>query len=315
MANARILLRPAPTVKARAPIADHLESTRVKYADAGRDARVKRASAFTQLTWLVGSLGGGSANSDGDNRSGHRRGSVPTTPLPRSPWQSARFAHRARAALPRGEGRLPTEQGRIRRPRARYEVRTVSRGRASRVAVVPTEEGCRCGPELNHVEGRHRPGESLEGQLPERLGVHEPVDRGQDARRRQDLARLRLAAETESKVRDGPDRAVVPATLEPDRADVALPWAIPMPRSGRGRAGASRGRSARCDRGWRAPCGSARSVGLGTGTGSLKKIIMPSPVKRSSVPSWARVSRPARAWYSCEDAHHLLGLGGLGEAE
>ena len=42
----------------------------------------------------------------------------------------------------------------------------------------------------------------------------------------------------------------------------------------------------------------ARSAGLGTGTGSLKKIIMPSPVNRSSVPSWATIRRPISAWYS-----------------
>ena len=42
----------------------------------------------------------------------------------------------------------------------------------------------------------------------------------------------------------------------------------------------------------------ARSAGSGTGTGSLKKIIMPSPVKRSSVPSCSRISLPISAWYS-----------------
>ena len=41
----------------------------------------------------------------------------------------------------------------------------------------------------------------------------------------------------------------------------------------------------------------ARSAGSGTGTGSLKKIIMPSPVKRSSVPSHSRMSLPISAWY------------------
>ena len=49
------------------------------------------------------------------------------------------------------------------------------------------------------------------------------------------------------------------------------------------------------------------------GTGSLKKIIMPSPAKRSSVPSCARISSPIAAWYSRSTRHHLLGLGGLGE--
>ena len=57
----------------------------------------------------------------------------------------------------------------------------------------------------------------------------------------------------------------------------------------------------------------ARAGGSGTGTGSLKKTIIPSPVKRSSVPSWARISRPISAWYSPQDPHDVLGLGGLGE--
>ena len=41
--------------------------------------------------------------------------------------------------------------------------------------------------------------------------------------------------------------------------------------------------------------------------------MMPSPAKRSSVPSCSRISRPIAAWYSPQHAHHLLGLGGLGE--
>ena len=42
----------------------------------------------------------------------------------------------------------------------------------------------------------------------------------------------------------------------------------------------------------------ARPAGSSTTTGSLKKIMMPSPVKRSSVPSCARISSPIAAWYS-----------------
>ena len=57
----------------------------------------------------------------------------------------------------------------------------------------------------------------------------------------------------------------------------------------------------------------ARSAASGTGTGSLKKIIMPSPVKRSSVPSCARISSPHRGVVLAQHAHHLLGLGGLRE--
>jgi hypothetical protein len=43
---------------------------------------------------------------------------------------------------------------------------------------------------------------------------------------------------------------------------------------------------------------SARSGGLGTDTGSSKKTIMLSPVKRSSTPAWAAIRRPISAWYS-----------------
>src|SRR2546427_1598130 len=57
----------------------------------------------------------------------------------------------------------------------------------------------------------------------------------------------------------------------------------------------------------------ARSGASGRSTGSLKKIIMPSPVNRSSVPSCSRIRRPISAWYSRRTPHDLLGLGGLGE--
>ena len=57
----------------------------------------------------------------------------------------------------------------------------------------------------------------------------------------------------------------------------------------------------------------ARSPGSGTGTGSLKKTMMPSPVKRSSVASCSRTSAPTAAWYSASTRHHLFRLGGLGE--
>ena len=40
---------------------------------------------------------------------------------------------------------------------------------------------------------------------------------------------------------------------------------------------------------------------------------MPSPVKRSSVPSCSSTSAPIAAWYSPSTRHHVLGIGGLGE--
>ncbi len=42
----------------------------------------------------------------------------------------------------------------------------------------------------------------------------------------------------------------------------------------------------------------ARAGASGTGSGSLKKTMMPSPVKRSSVPSCSTISAPIAAWYS-----------------
>ena len=41
--------------------------------------------------------------------------------------------------------------------------------------------------------------------------------------------------------------------------------------------------------------------------------MMPSPVKRSSVPSCSSTSAPIAAWYSPSTRHHVLGLGVLGE--
>ena len=57
----------------------------------------------------------------------------------------------------------------------------------------------------------------------------------------------------------------------------------------------------------------ARSGASGTGTGSLKKIIIPSPVNRSSVPSCSTISPPHRDVILAQHAHDLLGLGGLRE--
>src|SRR3989454_4440271 len=52
----------------------------------------------------------------------------------------------------------------------------------------------------------------------------------------------------------------------------------------------------------------ARSGASDTGTGSLKKIIMPSPVNRSSVPSCSRIRRPISVWYSRRSEEHTSEL-------
>ena len=116
------------------------------------------------------------------------------------------------------------------------------------------------------------------------------------------------------QIGDGADRAVVPAPLESDRADrrialrdadaeaqlvaalgpvVAPCW--PM-----------RSRIASAMR-------TARSAGFGIGTGSLNRIVMPSPVKCSSVPSYSRISLPGDLVILAQHAHDFLGLGDLGE--
>ena len=57
----------------------------------------------------------------------------------------------------------------------------------------------------------------------------------------------------------------------------------------------------------------ARGAGSATGTGSLKKTMMPSPVKRSSVPSCSRTSAADRGVVFAEHRHHVFRIGGLGE--
>src|SRR3954469_18747041 len=57
----------------------------------------------------------------------------------------------------------------------------------------------------------------------------------------------------------------------------------------------------------------ARSEASGTGTGSLKNTMIPSPEKWSSVPSDAATTGPKAPWYSRQQFKHLLRLGGLGK--
>ena len=57
----------------------------------------------------------------------------------------------------------------------------------------------------------------------------------------------------------------------------------------------------------------ARWPGSSTGIGSLKKIMMPSPAKRSSVPSCSAMSGAHRGVVLAQHRLHLLGLGAVGE--
>ena len=57
----------------------------------------------------------------------------------------------------------------------------------------------------------------------------------------------------------------------------------------------------------------ARSAAFGTGTGSLKNTIIPSPVKRSRVPSWREDQLAHRGVILAQHRHDLLRLGRFGE--
>ena len=147
--------------------------------------------------------------------------------------------------------------------------------------------------------GRHRAVEALERQLADVLDLDVALELRDHPARDQDLAGLGLAAEPRGEVGDRADGAVVEPSLEADGADggIALGDAD-APGPARSPACATcrsaRPRASRMATAMR----TARAAASGTGTGSLKKIIMPSPVKRSSVPSCSRMSRPISAWYS-----------------
>src|SRR5215475_3451324 len=70
-----------------------------------------------------------------------------------------------------------------------------------------------------HIESRDRLEESLKVEIADRLGLHEVFDRGRQALRDQDLARLGFAKQASRKVGDAADGAVVPAPFKADRAD------------------------------------------------------------------------------------------------
>ena len=104
-----------------------------------------------------------------------------------------------------------------------------------------------------------------------------------------------LAAQARGEVGDGADRAVVDAPLEAD---------APMRREALRDADAHRqvvaallpavAQRARTSRCIASAMRAARGAGSATGTGSLKKTMMPSPAKRSSVPSCASDERAHR---------------------
>ena len=149
--------------------------------------------------------------------------------------------------------------------------------------------------------GRDSPGGSLEGELASGFHLDALLGSAEHSLRDEDLARGGLAAGAGGQVGHGADGGVVAATPEADGADRCVTL---------GDADAEIEAEAEL-----APlldmlgdliCSatqflmvtairSARSTGFGMGTGSLKKIIMPSPVKRSSVPSCSRISLPMAA--------------------
>src|SRR5262249_9733524 len=74
-------------------------------------------------------------------------------------------------------------------------------------------------PHPGHIEHRDRPVQTLERQLPGRLGVDQMFDSRLHLAVDQDLAVAALAAEARGEVHDCADRGVVEAALEADAAE------------------------------------------------------------------------------------------------
>src|SRR5262245_51650304 len=77
--------------------------------------------------------------------------------------------------------------------------------------------------ESHELHRRNRPRESLEGEGRELFELPDVFQLRRQARRGEDLAGFRLAAETRGEVGHRTDGAVVPAALESDPADRGEP--------------------------------------------------------------------------------------------
>src|SRR5215470_4492743 len=80
------------------------------------------------------------------------------------------------------------------------------------------------GLELQERHRRDGPSKTLQDQISHHLRLHDVLDRRHYALGGEHLPRPRLAAQTEREVRHAPDRPVVPASLEADRADGGEPF-------------------------------------------------------------------------------------------
>src|SRR5262245_61670868 len=81
--------------------------------------------------------------------------------------------------------------------------------------------------ELQERDRRDRAREPLEGEIPDRLRVHEVLDRRHHTPGGEHLARTRLATEAEGEIGHAADRAVVPPPLEADGPDRREPLREP----------------------------------------------------------------------------------------
>ena len=155
---------------------------------------------------------------------------------------------------------------------------------------------------------------ALEGKRADRLAVGLLAQRGARAAVDQDLAARGLAAQPRGEVDDAADRRIVEAALEAERAErrEALRDADAEVER-RSRASTSVRAAARTRACIASAICAARLPGSWIGSGSLKKIRMPSPAKRSSVPLVLVDQRAHRRVVGVQHRLHLLRLGGVGE--
>src|SRR5436309_8697320 len=171
---------------------------------------------------------------------------APSPPAPSARWCLAAPGRPAPGSTPSGRG---TPQRRPRRPREARATSAVhshhdpaggvarSPGPPRPPSPAPIQDGGQSAvygrqarslracvsPEPNHLERQYGPREALQLEFPQRLGLDEFLDIGQNSGRDENLPGQSFGAEPCGEVGDRADRPVIPPPLEADRPDGRVP--------------------------------------------------------------------------------------------